>query len=670
MSFILLIALVCFQHASALVGAPERPAVRVGPQCNTWYESMESAGRPNNLTFRNVKWYGAKGDGVTDDTTAITTALTYNRNSEFTLSTPMVVYIPPGDYVVTNTLVLYFLTHLIGNSLCPPRLLLPAGTWPGGQNYVLSGDTSYDGEHDDEFYRGIAHIDIVIGANNGGAGGIHWAVSQATFLRDMVIDLGPSGTYGIFDENGSGGFASDLTIIGGQMGLYVGNQQWTWLNINSTGGKQSCINQNWDWVSAWIGFSVSNCPIGFQFPGSNDGSILLIDGQASNIGLMVQARGGNNIFVERLNATNVPMIVSTGLPGKSDGTITVPGWRQGTAYTGAGVIDQGTVGNVPLTRADAPLERRPRPTFDGEAAVPVSIFAFGAKGDGVSDDTAALRAALAASPTVFLPYGYYLLSDTITLPAGCALVGELGSVLVAKGGNTSVWKDASNPAPLLLVPATSTGVRLVDLLFTLTDNAPGLIFLAWQAPSTAPSGLWDVSWRVYYTASDLFVVSGDGAGVYWEEGWGWVADHDIVTGQTVTVMNPRGMSITGTGAGPSWLYGTAMEHSYLYQYNFTSASAVTTVITQTETDYWSVPPTGWAMVHQNATVQQYGSGWYNWFNGNQTALWSITNSSGNSFCINVHGTQNVVVGDVNLPAYTPVEEEWFCDGYVSWTGQQ
>jgi hypothetical protein len=58
------------------------------------------------------------------------------------------------------------------------------------------------------------------------------------------------------------------------------------------------------------------------------------------------------------------------------------------------------------------------------------------------------------------------------------------------------------------------------------------------------------------------------------------------------------------------------------------------------------------------------------FNGNQTALWTITNSSGNSFCLNVHGTNNVVVGDTTISAYTPIEEEWFCDGYVAWTGQQ
>ena len=102
------------------------------------------------------------------------------------------------------------------------------------------------------------------------------------------------------------------------------------------------------------------------------------------------------------------------------------------------------------------------------------------------------------------------------------------------------------------------------------------------------------------------------------------------------------------------------------------------------------------MVHEEgAKVQMYGSGFYNWFNGNQSALFTATGSTGNSFLINVHGTSNVLVGDITIPAYTPgksvfvgvyavcviaaarslrspplqmnatVEEEWFCDGFTA-----
>lgn len=44
----------------------------------------------------NVKWYGAVGDGVTDDTTAIQNAITNNDGRT--------VYFPPGEYKITSTL--------------------------------------------------------------------------------------------------------------------------------------------------------------------------------------------------------------------------------------------------------------------------------------------------------------------------------------------------------------------------------------------------------------------------------------------------------------------------------------------------------------------------------------------------------------------------------------
>ena len=591
----------------ALAGAHPRRAVRIGAACDSWMDALE-ASRTSNATYRNVRWYGAKGDGTTDDTVAFTTALTYNREPLFSLETPMVVYVPPGDYVITATLPLWFLTNLVGSSTCPPRLIVPPGTMTQPQTFVLAGDTSYAGDHDDEFYRGVRHIDIVFGAGNTGGCGVHWAVSQATFLRDMVIDLGSDGQYGVFQENGSGGFGSDLTILGGQTGLNVGSQQWTWLNISVSGSKVSCVNQIWNWVSAFQDLTLADCPIGIQLAGNAAGGILLLDSSATNVPLVFQTTGNKHIFIERFTGVNVTMVASSGLT--CGGSCSVPGWRQGPLYAHGGVLDPSTSGPVALTRADAPLERRVRPTFDDSPTAPVNVLTFGAVGDGKTDDTAALQRALAApgSPPVFLPYGYYLISSTLTMPPGGALVGELGSVLLADA-TAPAFANAASPTPLLSVPAGSTGVRLVDLLFSLTGNAPGLVFLDWRAPATAPSGLWDVSWRLYHTASDLFLVSGAGAGVYFEEGWGWVADHDVDSGQTLTVVNPRGMTITGTG--PSWLYGTAMEHSELYQYNFSGTTGgVTTIVTQTESDYFSSPPTGWAMVNEKGAVtQQYGSGW-------------------------------------------------------------
>ena len=52
----------------------------------------------------------------------------------------------------------------------------------------------------------------------------------------------------------------------------------------------------------------------------------------------------------------------------------------------------------------------------------------------------------------------------------------------------------------------------------------------------------------------------------------------VDTGGSLTVVSPRGVTITSTG--PTVLMGTAAEHSANYQYNISGASSVTTVITQ------------------------------------------------------------------------------------------
>ena len=68
---------------------------------------------------------------------------------------------------------------------------------------------------------------------------------------------------------------------------------------------------------------------------------------------------------------------------------------------------------------------------------------------------------------------------------------------------------------------------------------------------------------------------------------GWVADHDIDTGASLTVMNPRGVTIDGARAGFTCL-GCAAEHSALWQYNISGAANVTFFFAQTESPYWQV----------------------------------------------------------------------------------
>lgn len=86
----------------------------------------------------------------------------------------------------------------------------------------------------------------------------------------------------------------------------------------------------------------------------------------------------------------------------------------------------------------------------------VSVKDFGAIGDGVTDDTGAILAALAAHRSVFLPAGTYRTSATLVLGYGQTLYGEgEASIIQARAA-------AYDPVNLPEYPSTFNAVELVD----------------------------------------------------------------------------------------------------------------------------------------------------------------------------------------------------------------
>ncbi len=124
---------------------------------------------------------------------------------------------------------------------------------------------------------------------------------------------------------------------------------------------------------------------------------------------------------------------------------------------------------------------------------------------------------------------------------------------------------------------------------------------------------------------------------------GWVADHDLDYDDQINVYNARGLLVESQG--PVWMYGTAFEHSLLYQYNLHGAKDVLMALIQTETPYFQPAPLtpfssapsavlaphetdpafctndsrcnmalGLTVQHASEAVFLYGSGLYSFFN--------------------------------------------------------
>jgi glucan 1,3-beta-glucosidase len=88
-----------------------------------WLENIEHQGiasfnnRTSYQVFRNVKTYGAKGDGRTDDTAAIQRAITDGNRCtpgfcESSTTTPALVYFPSGTYVISASIIDYYYTQV------------------------------------------------------------------------------------------------------------------------------------------------------------------------------------------------------------------------------------------------------------------------------------------------------------------------------------------------------------------------------------------------------------------------------------------------------------------------------------------------------------------------------------------------------------------------------
>lgn len=85
---------------------------------------------------------------------------------------------------------------------------------------------------------------------------------------------------------------------------------------------------------------------------------------------------------------------------------------------------------------------------------------YGAKGDGVTNDTAAFNAALAAYCPIYVPEGTYVIAGTITMPAGTELVGLCKNSTILRFTGTAANYDGiimNTDSSLINIRTTYTG---------------------------------------------------------------------------------------------------------------------------------------------------------------------------------------------------------------------
>jgi glucan 1,3-beta-glucosidase len=621
-----------------------------------WMSSIKRQGAvaygnsANYKIFRNVKDYGAKGDGSSDDTAAINSAFSdgsrCGKGCDSTTVTPALVYFPPGTYVVSKPILPYYYTHMIGDVNDLP-VLKPAANFEGMAVIDVdpyNNDGSNWHTNQNNFFRQVRNFKIdLTGMPKSSGTGIHWQVAQATSLQNIIFQMieDPSEDnkqQGIFIDNGSGGFMTDLTFIGGRYGGFFGSQQFTSRNMTFR-NCQTAVYMNWNWLWTLNGLDISGSKIAIDMTAGgsvqNVGSILLTDSKIADteVGVLSNydpAQPGTNgtLIIDNVDMSSVPVAVKNGGTSATilAGNTKIASWVQGRAYTGGnGEAVQAT--QTPIEKPKALLDSngnvvtKSKPQYNSVSASSfVSVKSKGAKGDGKTDDTAAIQAVfngIQEGQIVYFDHGAYVMTDTVKVPKNIKIVGEIWPLIMAGGDKN--FKDQANPKPVWQVgEAGDVGnVEIQDLIFETLGPQPGAILMEFNVAGETPgsAGLFDVHFRLGGSAgtqlqSDtckktpdvktepnpecmgafmLFHMTKESS-CYLENTWFWVADHELDRSDhsQINLYNGRGVLIESTRG--AWLWGTASEHSVLYNYHLENASNVYMSLIQTETAYMQGNP--------------------------------------------------------------------------------
>jgi glucan 1,3-beta-glucosidase len=456
----------------------------------------------------------------------------------------MKVYFPAGTYLVRGPIIDYYQTQLVGNPNCLP-VIKASTSFDGG--WIIDGDPyqpsgSQGWLSTNIFWRQIRNFvfDTTAVDPSTNIRAIHWPTGQASSLQNIVFRLSTaSGTQheGLFIENGSGGLLVDLVFYGGLSGANLGNQQFTVRNLTFY-DCSTAILHSWNWGWTYQGLSINGCGTGIDISGLDGnahavGSIVLIDSAISNtpVGIKTVYDGDQtpgtyaspSIVLENVIFENVPIILQNSshviIQGPY-GSSAISAWAEGHAYTPTGPESiQGPISpNAPpssMLSSNGRFYSQSKPQY---ASYPVTKFvssrAAGAQGDGTTDDTAALQAAVISAvdsgKVLLIDAGTYKITSTLYIPAGSKIVGETYSVIMASG---SFFGDQSDPQPVVKVGKSgeSGHIEWSDMIVSTQGPTAGAVLIEWNLASVGgdPSGMWDVHTRIGGTAGSGLQVSLD-----------------------------------------------------------------------------------------------------------------------------------------------------------------
>lgn len=450
----------------------------------------------------------AKGDGRADDGAAIQQAIDAASAKEG----GGLVFLPSGRYRISQTLYLWPGVRLFGVGATRPEIVLGDAT-PGFQkglaNMVIFAGTKPDparktafpppgsvpfnkdvpDANSGTFYTAISNVDFKIGKGNPAATAIRFHAAQHTFVSHATFDIG-SGLAGLYQV---GNEAEDLHFKGGRYGILTEKPSpaWGFVLLDSTfeGQRDAAIREHEAGLTL-VNVAMRDTPVGIEIDRGYGDWLWAKDVRFENVskaGVIVSNE--HNVYTqvgfENATAINTPVFARFRDSGRTTvgaGKIyTVSTFTHGLTLPAAGAMGEYRTNVQAEALAKTPSLRSPAiralpPTSDW-----TNVRALGAKGDNVTDDTAAIQKAIDDHRVIYFPSGFYRVTDTLKLKPDTVLIGLHPSLTqIVLPHATPAYQGVG--APKALVESAKGGDNIVFGLGLYTDGAnPRATALLWTA---------------------------------------------------------------------------------------------------------------------------------------------------------------------------------------------
>lgn len=446
---------------------------------------------PPDSGMVNVKTqYGAKGDGIADDSEAIQQAI--SSVVHHPQMGPRIIFFPAGTYLVSRPLLEKDL-RLQWNSLLTLqgenrattiiRLkdddpLYQSASAPAAVLVFASQHGTPNGGGNNAFDNNIFDLTIDVGRGNPGAIALDFLGNNYCALRDVTLqssDASHSGAIGLALQRYATGpcFLKNVLINGFDYGIKVANNEYS-----ITFEDLTLLNQQ------RFGIYNANNVLSIRHLFSNNSVPALYNANALGLVTLIGAtlQGGSSQYsaIQNQGTLYAREVASSGYASALQG--------QGSKIT---EYDSGPVVSPFGGKAaslNLPVEETPF-FEDTNLSNWKSVIAYGADPTGMADSSVAIQRAIdSGATTVYFPTGIYRVARTIVVGGKVRMLEGFNSSLNPAG---EVFSRADNPAPLLRIVegVADVAVNHFRIGAYYAHAVPGVIFV--QQDSTRPLVLMD-----------------------------------------------------------------------------------------------------------------------------------------------------------------------------------